>query len=211
MSWKNIELPIIIVFICIVLVTVAYFVSVPILSNVSESIQLWSVIIAGFAIGLGIVNMIIVHGRYITRQVSGQWPYSIVFFLFFAAQAVSGLADIKTLSNPVYLWLSKNIYSPLGAAFYAILGFFIISASYRTMKIRNLEAGVILITGVFVMLKNAPIGSLIWAGFPVLGTWVLDVATTAVQRAILIGTGIGIILLGLRILLGYERGYLGGD
>ena len=49
-----------------------------------------------------------------------------------------------------------------------------------------------------VMLKNAPIGAIIWQGFPGLGTWILDVPSTAVNRAILIGVGLGAIIYGVR-------------
>jgi hypothetical protein len=77
------------------------------------------------------------------------------------------------------------------------------------MRARSIESGLLLITGVIVMLRNAPIGNVIWTGFPVIGTWLLNIPNTAGNRAVFIGVGVGTILLGLRVLLGYERSYLG--
>lgn len=204
------NIPVALVFVCGLIVTVAFFIDVPILSSISDSLQTWAVIVSGFALGLGIVNMLAIHSQHISRKTSGQWPFSVVFILFFLAQAAPGLVDIKTLGNPIYVWVYTNIFSPLAAAMYAILGFFIVSAAYRAMRARSLEAAFVLIAGIIVMLKNAPIGAVIWSGFPALGTWILDVPSAAGNRAVFIGAGIGTILLGLRVLLGYERGYLGG-
>ncbi len=211
MSWvKGSGVPVAIVFVCGLLTTVAYFIDVKLVTAASEWLQTWAIIIAGFSLGLGVVNMVAAHGSSVMK-LKGKWPYSAVFLLFFAAQAATGLIDISTLKNPVYIWLYTNVYSPLSATSYALLGFFIVSAAYRAMRARNLEASLLLIAGALVMLNNAPIGGVIWSGFPVLGAWVLDVIGAGGNRAVLIGAGIGTILLGLRILLGYERGYLGGD
>jgi hypothetical protein len=151
------------------------------------------------------------HGRYIQDKSPGNWQYSIIFFLFFVLQSVAGFADLSNLSNPVYVWIDQNVFNPLARSMYAILGFFIITASYRAMRARNLEATLLLVSGITVMLRNAPIGEIIWPGFPIIGTWILDVPSNAVNRGILIGVGIGTILYGVRVVLGYERSYLGGS
>lgn len=207
---KGQEIPLVIVSLCGVIVTVAHFFNIPILQSMSESLQAWVVIVAGFSLGIGIVNIVKLQGKHIQRRTEGQWIYSIVFFFFFFVQAATGFADLKNLANPIYVWIYGNVFNPLARAMYAILGFFIVTASYRAMKIRNIDSTLLLIAAVIVMLKNAPIGAVIWPGFPGLGTWILDVPSTAVNRAILIGVGLGAILYGIRVVLWYERGWLGG-
>jgi hypothetical protein len=173
--------------------------------------QTWAVIIAGFSLGIGIVNISRIHVKHLQRKTEGQWIYSIVFFAFFIIQGATGFADFQNLENPIYMWIYNNVFNPLARAMYAILGFFIITASYRAMKIRNLDAALLLIASVIVMLKNAPIGAVIWPRFPGLGTWILDVPSTAVNRGVLIGVGLGAIIYGIRVILGYERTWLGGQ
>ena len=44
---------------------------------------------------------------------------------------------------------------------FALLAFFVASASYRAFKIRNFEATLLLISGIFLMIGRVPIGQLI--------------------------------------------------
>ena len=61
----------------------------------------------------------------------------------------------------VFYWLFDSIYLPLGATMFALLAFFVASASYRAFRIRNFEATLLLISGVLLMLGRVPVGVLI--------------------------------------------------
>jgi len=67
------------------------------------------------------------------------------------------------LKNPdsAFYWMYNYFYLPLGSTMFALLAFFVASASYRAFRIRNFEATLLLISGVLLMLGRVPIGSLI--------------------------------------------------
>ncbi|MCL5039724.1 MAG: hypothetical protein M1299_07900, partial [Firmicutes bacterium] len=85
------------------------------------------------------------------------------------------------------------------------------SASFRAFRARNVEATILLLAGVLVLLGRAPVGELISGFFPRGADWLMNVPNIAGNRAILIGAAIGTVATGLRLLLGIDRGYLGGE
>ena len=93
---------------------------------------------------------------------------------------------------------------------YAMLAFWIASAAFRAFKARTLDATILLCVGIIVMLGNAPIGEIMWSQFPALRSWLMTVPAMAAVRALYIGAAIGGIAVGVRVLLGIERGHLGG-
>ena len=122
-------------------------------------------------------------------------------------------------------WVYDNVVSPLDTTMFALVAFYICSAAYRSFRVRNFEAGVLLATGIIVMLVNSPPTSLIWDGvFPAktavdqflvdkalinLKDWLLAVPGQAASRAILIGGALGLVTQSLRVLFGIERSWLG--
>jgi len=69
--------------------------------------------------------------------------------------------DHVTESGTFFKWLFDSAYSPIDMTMFALLAFFVASASYRAFRIRNFEASLLLLAGVLVMLGAVPIGKLI--------------------------------------------------
>ena len=65
------------------------------------------------------------------------------------------------VEGSAFYWMFTYIYIPLGATMFALLAFFVASASYRAFKIRNFEATLLLISGIFLMIGRVPIGQII--------------------------------------------------
>lgn len=173
----------------------------------------WIIIISALMIGIATVNLTRIHGNNIARKRPG-WFNSIALLATLFIYAFIGIMNRSFPANQMWKDLYQNIFdsvqSPLGSAMFAIIAFYVASASYRAFRARSLEATVLLIAAVLVMLGKAPIGELLWAKFPAISTWLLNVPNTTGQRAIMIGAAIGAFVTSLRVLIGLERGHLGG-
>ena len=181
---------------------------------VGKHLSPWTTIIAAFALGLASVNLLRIHGNVISRQRPG-WIYSVILIvamLFFGiTRTMVELAPANRELAAFYGNFFNFLYNPLAGAMFALLAFYIASAAYRAFRLRSLEASVLLVAAVIVMAGAAPIGALVWDYFPSLQTWLLRVPNLAGQRAIIIGAALGGFATSLRILLGLERGHLGGE
>ena len=103
---------------------------------------------------------------------------------------------------------------------YSFLAFFVASASYRAFRAKNREATLLLIAAFIILLGRTPFGMMVtgWIPdsasllqIPNLAIWIMNSPNLAGQRAIMIGIGLGVVSMSLRLILGIERSYLGGD
>jgi hypothetical protein len=175
--------------------------------NISSTLQTWALIIQLMAIGLGAINLIQVHYRQISRK-TNMAVYSAWFIGFFALLLLLGFYKLATGVEPYpYTWIFANVYVSLGATLYAITGFYIFSAAYRAFRARNIDAAILLIGGIFVLLANAPIGEVIWGGFPLIGNWFNNVGQVPGMRTFTVVGALGLLAFGFRALIGKERGF----
>jgi len=175
--------------------------------GISGQLQTWALIIQLMAIGLGAINLIQVHYRQISRK-TNMAIYSIIFMVFFTFLLLLGLYKLFTgVELYPYTWIFANVYTSLGTTLYAITGFFVFSAAYRAFRARNLDAAILLIGGCFVLLANAPIGEVLWSGFPLIGNWFNNVGQIPGMRAFTIVGALGLLAYGFRALIGKERGF----
>jgi hypothetical protein len=189
-------------------------------SGLQDTVTDWVSIIAAFAIWLGALNLMKVSGDNIYHRGKG-WPYSLVIIVCFLITVVVGFflsgythfQDIGTRFD----WIYQNVYNPLSATMFAMLAFYVASASYRAFRARNREATLLLLAGFLVMLGRVPVGDQITQFMPEgyrlsnLTDWIMNVPNKAGQRAIMIGIALGTVSTSLRLILGIEKSHLGGE
>ncbi len=188
------------------------------------------VIIAGFALLLGVVNVIQGNVRKIEQRSSG-WIYAATlltglfvtgFFGIFGAMnfgPFQGIALRPDGTPTPFAWVSLYVFTPLQATMFSLLAFYVASAAFRAFRARNTEATILLIAAVIVMMGRIPIGESIFGVFgrpfgnerwlPDLTEWIMQIPNGAAQRGIIIGAALGAASLSLRVILGIERSYLG--
>jgi hypothetical protein len=176
-------------------------------------------ILSAFAIILGLVSLLRVHYDKIKRK-RENWPYSYVLIIGFVVSGVIGLLggiegemffptriagfqfDIQTL----YL----NVIVPLGSTMFALLAFFMASASYRAFRARSLESSLLLSAAFIIMIGVLPLADKISTHLPSFAQWIMDIPNVAAKRGITFGIALGGIATSLKIILGIERSWLGG-
>jgi uncharacterized membrane protein YsdA (DUF1294 family) len=203
-------IPLVICLIFGIVMMVQFFIPHPVsvaLYNLSND---WVRNVSAFALVLGVGSLVMYHIEKMRRRRQG-WYYSIVALVAAAVTTVVGLGWGVKQGSPLQNIIFSNLMVPLNASMFAILAFYMASAAYRAFRARTKESALLLIAAFIVMLGMVPIGNTIWHKLPEVAEWVLSVPNMAAKRAILFGVALGAIATSLKIILGIERGWLGGS
>ncbi len=173
----------------------------------------WKQVVFGVTLILGVLSLSLYHWRRIAKRVPG-WGYSLATLAGLAFMIVSAL--IASPEAGPYPWMFAYVQSPMQSTMFALLAFYVASASYRAFRARSLHAALLLGAGVIVMLGRVPIGEMIGVRvggteitLATLSSWVLDYPNLAAKRGIMIGVGLGMTATAIKIIAGIERTYLG--
>jgi hypothetical protein len=219
--YKRKEFPILLTTLIALIMIFQTFFKVPEADVAASTIQSWVLVIVNFSVILGIVMISRMHKGRIDRRKPGDksWVFSawliglVIFYFFLGVYGVESTGSASPNRNPMFDWVYQNINVALDSAMYSLLAFYISSAAFRAFKARTKEAAVLLLSGAAIMLYNAPAGSMIFGPlapqFNLLGEWITNVPQMAGLRGIMIGAAVGAIALGIRVMTGRERGYLG--
>jgi len=228
------NLPLILAFLTGILVVVSEFIPHRPFSMMITTLQDWFMIISGFAILLGQISLFQSNLAKIQNKDSG-WIFYLAGLLSFILMLVvgllwgtqeykgmagHGLALQARLGSKPFDYLFDYAFMPLSATMFSLLAFFIASAAYRAFIIRSFESNLLMITAVIVILGRTSFGGMLTSWLPEnlkfwhlpnLSDFIMEFPNSAAQRAIMISAALGIIGSSLRIILGIERSYLGGD
>jgi len=182
----------------------------------------WAALLAALALLVGLLSVVGSHVMRVVRR-APDWGYSLVLLLSMLVVIVSGtvagvgfLPDGQvafitfpfTVIEPPLQTLFAAIYQPLAASFLALLAFFSLSAALRALRRRTADALVIVVVAL-VVLVVAALPQL--EALPVLGQgieWVRNYVVLAGARGLLLGTALGALIAGVRVLLGFDQPYL---
>ncbi len=219
-------IPLLITFVVGLALILAIFIPPEPFHTMNREFSVYFDIIAVFAFILGGGNLIRVHGNKISRK-KKDYKYSFVTLLGFFVTLFVGLLKIGgppgiqgevMASGSWFLFIFNAILTPLTATMFALLAFYVASASFRAFRAKTTEATILLLAGFIILLGRTFFGyyitswlpdSLSFLEIPNLANWIMAWPNTAGQRAIVIGISLGVAATSLRIILGIERSYLG--
>ncbi len=225
MRFLRLQMPLMLTALAGLIPIVAFFMSPDVEWSqwLKDRLERYMVIIASFAILLGVVNVVQSNVRKIERRQKG-WPYGATLLFGMLAMATIGILGSFRVGpfqgigytpdggRTPFQWGAEFVFSPLQATMFALLAFFMASAAFRAFRARNLEATILLVAAGVVMLGRIPFGESILGGRPYLAKfteWLMDWPNAAAQRGIMIGAALGAASLSLRVIVGIERSFLG--
>jgi hypothetical protein len=168
----------------------------------------WLIVVAAFTIIMAVGSLMVHHLRRVRRQTKG-WGYSLVTLGTLLGMVVAGaVTGVRpgSLFNKLFL----NVQAPMQATMFGILAFYIASASYRAFRARSKEATLLLLAAIFLMLSAVSFIGYYFPRITTLSEWLLMVPNMAAQRGILFGVYLGTLATSIKIILGIERGWMGG-
>ena len=130
---------------------------------------------------------------------------------------------VEHRSIPFFNWIFTYVFFPLMATTFSLLAFYMMTATYRAVRVKSWESALLLAAAVIVLLGQVPVeqiplvGPFISCGeirgvpaFEYLKGLILQFPNTAAKRGIIIGIALGALATSVKIIFGIEKPYMGG-
>jgi hypothetical protein len=189
-----------------VVVLVGYF--TPWLAGTRALFLQWAVILAAFALLIGVVNLLAVHLNKMGKSKKGGIYSLALWVAFFITVGVVAL-DGPDGSKSVFLF--NNIQIPVEASLLTLLVVTLAVASIRLLRRKaGLFTYIFVGTAFLVLLGTAPLYGIGEVSFLYqVRTWIVGVLSVAGARGVLLGVALGTVATGIRVLMGVDRPYGG--
>lgn len=186
----------------------AYFSRHPVALAISQNaISYWQIIF-GCSLVLGVVSFLRVNMK--AMAIPAERPFRSLSLLGFAGMLL--LAAVWGIgAGTPFAWSFDHLQAPMQATVFALLAFFVASASLRGFRARSGPAAVLLAAAAITLISRSDLLGYLPDQFHQSADWLRNYPSIAARRAILIGIGLGSLTTSLRIVLGIERTWLGGE
>lgn len=169
---------------------------------VTATIFQWLMLLGGAAVLLGLLNVAWLHmGRVLHGQ--RDWGLSLLLVAVLVAVFIAGVVNPAGAASPMLTWVFDHLIAPGQLALFALLAAVMAAAAYRYLRIGR-SGGVWLLAGAAIILVvQSPLASIWLPPWLAAATfWFIDAPVMAAVRGALLGSGIALLIVGLRLLLG---------
>ncbi len=199
-------IPTAIAVVCGFLVLLGYLLPVPALKSIRIDLVRWATVLGAFALLLAYGNVLRVH---LARILQKQSKHRIASFLL-VGSAVASLVLVLAQGpeGTLVQTVVRSVLIPGESALLALTAVTLVLSGMRLLRTRRYISSVLFIVVVALYLFSA-----IPIVFPrVLAVMLqfVDAAATGGMRGLLLGVVLGIVMTGLRIILGIDRPHSGG-
>ncbi len=188
-------------------VLLGYFIEIEIIVAMRLLLMRWAVLIAAWALILGIINILYVHFIKV-RDMEPGWPYSILLMVALFVTIVFGFISVD---NEIMAMIFNYIHLPIETSLMALLAISLAVAGFRLVsQKRDWTSMVFVGTAFLVLLGTVPLplfSDEVIQEFTGLRNWLVQVLASGGARGILLGVALGAIVTGLRVLLAVDRPY----
>jgi hypothetical protein len=200
------ETSLLLIVLSFLLVVAPYFLEIEMLQNSSQALILMVSVLNAMSILLAIYSQTRRSLLLVNQRAHG-WVYQV--YLLIAIYLMAGLGFLFGQQSDQFMWFQYAILNPTGSVIYSSLAFFMASASARAFRARSPQAALLLISGIFVLLGQAPISAVY---VPFLGTfreYLTSSFSMAAARIFAMSVTVGAVVLGVRMLTGRESEAIG--
>lgn len=194
-----------IMFVCLILIALDRAGSVPLLHGLVVTLYEWLLLLASFALLLGIVHLLLTHLRRIQHG-RPDWTYSLLLVVACSAVFVAGLLQPSGVTSPTVEWIFDALIAPGQATLYAVLFFFMAAAAYQYLRVTHPAGRWMLAGALLVLIAQMPASAaLLPRAYGEWVAWLLQVPVMATVRGAILGSTLALLFFGVRFLLGRSR------
>ena len=197
-------IPLILISFCITVITLQYFLSIDVLTNLKNELISWGTIGTAMAVIYGITveivrNIRIASGRRTSRELVNTALYFIFMIYFISVGVMYGVGSTQFTN------LYVRLLAPSTFAIELVYGLMLVSAGYRTLKASSLSSAALAISAILILLRNSPMMTTFFPVIAPMADW-LKIPLTGGSRGALIGAGIGALMISIRAIALGEPG-----
>jgi predicted membrane protein len=178
------------------------------LNAVTKELLNWSKIMMIMTVGVGMINVIMIHGRRVVqRRDPKRWPFSL---LLLALGAIMWITYFQTgqsdnwFTKPYFEWFIM----PAESTMYSLQFLLFVWISFKRFKVSNLETLIFFLSAVLTLFGATWLYIFAPPLFEI-GSWVYNFPAAGAARGLTLALGLAELAFFIRVIRGLESGYLG--
>ncbi|MCB0085321.1 MAG: hypothetical protein KDE47_30485 [Caldilineaceae bacterium] len=185
--------------VCLSILGLDRLADVPTVRFAANQLLAWTLLLAAFGLLAGIFNLLYIHAQRIWRG-RPEWSMSLVLIGVALAVFSVGMVESSGAFGPLMQWVFHNILTPVPAALFALLAFFLAAAAYRFLRIGRHGSSWMLAGALLMMLTQMPLlrGLLPDAAYATMH-WLIDKPVMAAMRGVLLGMSLAMLMVGVHL------------